>query len=101
MVQQPAGDDYVTATGENHTVREFAELAFSFAGLDYQDYVVIDPQLHRPLEVNVLVGDASKAKEKLGWSHSVGFEDLVREMVSADLESLGCGEHLRAGVPAG
>ena len=98
MLQQPSGDDYVIATGENHSVREFAELAFSFAGMDYQDYVVIDPQLHRPLEVNVLIGDPSKAKEKLGWTHGVGFQDLVREMLSADLELLGCGGHLRAGV---
>ena len=101
MLQQPSGDDYVVATGENHTVREFAELAFSFAGLNYQDYVVIDPQLHRPLEVNALVGDASKAKEKLGWAHTLGFENLVREMVSADLELLGCAEHPRVGATAG
>ena len=101
MLQQPSGDDYVVATGENHTVREFAELAFSFAGLNYQDYVVIDPQLHRPLEVNALVGDASKAKEKLGWTHTLGFENLVREMVSADLELLGCAEHPRVGATAG
>ena len=101
MLQRPSGDDYVIATGESHAVREFAELAFSVAGLNYQDHVVIDPELHRPLEVNELVGDASKARGKLGWTHAVGFEDLVREMVSADLERLGCTGHLRAGVAAG
>ena len=65
MLQQPEPDDYVIATGETHSVREFAELAFSVAGLDYRDYVVIDPALYRPAEVTLLLGDASKASEKL------------------------------------
>jgi len=85
MLQQPEPDDYVIATGENHTVREFAELAFSFAGLDYRDYVVPDPSLHRPAEVNALLGDCSKAKARLGWDYRLTFEDLVREMVHSDL----------------
>ncbi|MEN6607508.1 MAG: GDP-mannose 4,6-dehydratase [Bryobacteraceae bacterium] len=84
MLQQPEPDDYVVATGETHSVREFAELAFAYAGLDYRDYVTPDPDLYRPAEVTVLMGDASKASEKLGWRHRIGFQELVREMVEAD-----------------
>jgi GDPmannose 4,6-dehydratase len=84
MVQQPTPDDYVIATGEDHSVREFVDLAFSHAGLDYREYVKADPQHFRPAEVNVLRGDASKARESFGWSHRVGFAELVREMVDAD-----------------
>ena len=73
MLQQPTPDDYVIATGETHSVREFAELAFSYAGLDYRDYVSPDPALHRPAEVNLLLGDASKAKAKLGWQFKIRF----------------------------
>jgi len=89
MLQQPEPDDYVIATGETHTVREFAELAFSHAGLDYKDYVVTDPTLFRPAEVNLLLGDHTKARMKLGWNPSVTFEALVREMVEADCRALG------------
>jgi GDPmannose 4,6-dehydratase len=89
MLQQPEPDDYVIATGENHSVREFAELAFSIAGLDYRDYVVPDPALHRPAEVNALLGDCSKAKAKLGWDYRIPFEELVREMVESDCRLLG------------
>ena len=89
MLQQPEPDDYVVATGEPHSVREFAELAFSFAGLDYRDYVTSDPALHRPAEVNMLAGDATKARQKLGWRGTVAFRDLVREMVEADCRALG------------
>ena len=89
MLQQPEPDDYVIATGETHSVREFAELAFSFAGLDYRDYVVTDQALHRPAEVNLLLGDASKAKQRLGWDYRVRFEDLVREMVESDCRLAG------------
>jgi GDPmannose 4,6-dehydratase len=89
MLQQPTPDDYVIATGETHSVREFAELAFSHAGLDYRDYVSPDPALHRPAEVNLLLGDASKAKAKLGWQFKIRFEELVREMVEADCRALG------------
>jgi GDPmannose 4,6-dehydratase len=96
MLQQEQPDDYVIATGENHTVREFAEMAFALVGLDYRDYVTVDPELYRPAEVNVLLGDASRAREKLGWSHRIGLEELVREMVEADCRLLGV--EAKAGV---
>ena len=89
MLQQDAPDDYVIATGETHTVMEFAELAFAHVGLNWRDYVVPDPDLFRPAEVNLLQGDASKARTKLGWTHRIGFEELVREMVEADCRMLG------------
>lgn len=88
MLQQDEPDDYVIATGEQHTVREFADAAFSYLGLDYRDYVVIDPQLLRPADVETLLGDATKAKRKLGWSCQTTFQDLVREMVEADLRAI-------------
>ena len=88
MLQQDEPDDYVIATGEQHTVREFAEAAFSHVGLDYRNHVVLDPQLLRPAEVELLLGDASKAKRKLGWSCEIRFKDLVQEMVEADLRAL-------------
>lgn len=86
MLQQDIPDDYVIATNETHTVKEFVEVAFNKVGLNWEDYVHIDPQLFRPAEVNVLLGDASKAKEKLGWSPRVSFEQLVHMMVEADLK---------------
>ena len=89
MLQQDQPDDYVIATGETHTVREFVEMAFALAGLDYRDYVKGDPDLFRPAEVNVLQGDASYAREKLGWSHGIAFGALVREMVESDRRLLG------------
>jgi len=89
MLQQSEPDDYVVATGETHSVREFAELAFSIAGLDFRDYVVTDQTLHRPAEVTLLLGDAAKAREKFGWSYHIRFEDLVREMVESDCRALG------------
>jgi GDPmannose 4,6-dehydratase len=88
MLQQKEADDYVIATGEQHTVREFAEAAFAHVGLDYRDHVVLDPQLLRPAEVELLLGDATKAKRKLGWSCRVKFKELVQEMVEADLRFL-------------
>jgi GDPmannose 4,6-dehydratase len=96
MLQQPEPDDYVIATGQTHTVREFAELAFAHAGLDYRDYVMPDADLFRPAEVNILQGDASKARQKLGWEHRIGFEALVREMVEADCRALGVEPKARA-----
>jgi len=96
MLQQAEPDDYVIATGATHTVREFAELAFAHAGLDYRDYVAPDPDLFRPAEVNILQGDASKARKKLGWEHRIGFETLVREMVEADCRALGVEPRARA-----
>ncbi|MEO8372758.1 MAG: GDP-mannose 4,6-dehydratase [Candidatus Solibacter sp.] len=89
MLQQPDPDDYVVATGECHSVREFVEIAFSHAGLDYNNYVVIDPQIYRSAESILLQGDASKARRVLGWAPTVKFEDLVREMVDADCRLLG------------
>jgi GDPmannose 4,6-dehydratase len=87
MLQQPMPDDYVIATGETHTVREFAEAAFAQVGLDYRQYVVEDKQLIRPAEVNILQGDAAKAQRVLGWTPTVRFQALVQEMVSADCEA--------------
>jgi GDPmannose 4,6-dehydratase len=89
MLQQPTPDDYVVATGEMHTVREFVELAFAVAGMDYEKYVVVDSSLYRPSEVNVLQGNAAKARTKLGWTHKVGFEKLIRQMVFNDLRVFG------------
>jgi GDPmannose 4,6-dehydratase len=89
MLQQPQPDDYVIGTGECHSVREFVELAFAHVGLDYTRYLTTDPELHRPAEVNLLKGDASKARQVLGWTHRVKFADLVREMVDEDCRALG------------
>ncbi|MRG92552.1 GDP-mannose 4,6-dehydratase [Polyangium spumosum] len=86
MLQQDQADDYVIGTGETHSVREFLELAFGHAGLDWQEYVRIDPKYFRPAEVDVLLADPTKAKEKLGWAPKVTFPELVRRMVDADLE---------------
>jgi GDPmannose 4,6-dehydratase len=86
MLQQDKADDYVIATGETHSVREFLEAAFSLVGLDYREYVVVDPRLYRPAEVNALLGDSSKARARVGWSYSRSFVELVQEMVTADLE---------------
>jgi GDPmannose 4,6-dehydratase len=86
MLQQDRPDDYCVATGESHSVREFLEAAFEYVGLDYSQYVVLDPILHRPAEVNVLRGDCSKARERLGWRHSTNLVSLVHGMVDADLE---------------
>ncbi|NUP10442.1 MAG: GDP-mannose 4,6-dehydratase [Polyangiaceae bacterium] len=86
MLQQPEPDDFVIGTGETHTVREFAERAFGLAGLDYQDFVRLDPRYLRPAEVDILLADASKASRVLGWTPTVSFDGLVREMVEHDLE---------------
>jgi GDPmannose 4,6-dehydratase len=86
MLQQSEPDDYVIATGEQHSVREWVELAFSHVGLDWTQHVVIDPALYRPAEVNTLRGDASKARQRLGWQPTVTFRELVTMMVDADLE---------------
>jgi GDPmannose 4,6-dehydratase len=85
MLQQEKGDDYVVATGETHSVREFLEEAFSYAKLNYQDYVEFDQKYVRPSEVELLLGDSSKAKEKLGWQPKVKFKELVKLMVDEDL----------------
>jgi GDPmannose 4,6-dehydratase len=89
MLRQSAPDDYVVATGKEHSVRQFCEIAFSYLGLNYQDYVVANnPYDLRPSEVDHLVGDASKARAKLGWAPTVTFEEMVRMMVDADLTAL-------------
>jgi GDPmannose 4,6-dehydratase len=88
MLQQDEPSDYVVATGEEHSVREFAEIAFEHAGLDWERYVVTDPAFLRPAEVDHLVGDASKARAALGWQPKVSFRELVEMMVDADLERL-------------
>ncbi len=87
MLQAPKPDDYVVATGETHSVREFCEVAFAEANLDYRDHVVVDERFYRPAEVDLLIGDASKAKRVLGWEPKTTFRDLVREMVREDLRS--------------
>jgi GDPmannose 4,6-dehydratase len=88
MLQQPQPDDYVIATGETHSVREFLEAAFGCVGLDWKKYVDQDPRYLRPAEVDLLLGDASKAKRQLGWSPKTKFHDLVRLMVDADVQLL-------------
>jgi GDPmannose 4,6-dehydratase len=89
MLQQERPDDYVVATGETHSVREFLEEAFSYVGLRWQDHVKVDPKYFRPAEVDVLLGDAGKARAKLGWAPRVSFKELVRLMVDADMEGGG------------
>jgi GDPmannose 4,6-dehydratase len=96
MLQQDEPADYVIATGEEHSVQEFVEIAFEHAGLDWQRHVVTDPVFLRPAEVDHLVGDASKAREQLGWEPKISFRELVTTMVDADLELLSSG----AGQPA-
>jgi GDPmannose 4,6-dehydratase len=88
MLQQDEPDDYVIATGRTHSVQELCEVAFGYLDLDWRQYVVSDPQFFRPAEVDLLVGDASKAQAKLSWEPSVSFEDLIRLMVDADLKAL-------------
>lgn len=86
MLQQDQPEDYVIATGETHSVREFCELAFGCVGLDYRDYVVIDQRFMRPAEVDLLIGDSTKARQKLGWQPRTTFPELVQMMVEADLQ---------------
>ncbi|SVD49894.1 uncharacterized protein METZ01_LOCUS402748, partial [marine metagenome] len=88
MLQQEAPDDFVICTGETHSVREFCELAFGRAGLDYEDHVVVDERFFRPAEVDLLVGDAAKAETQLGWRPRTRFNQLVEMMVDHDLETL-------------
>ena len=86
MLQQDKADDFVVASGETHSVRKFLEIAFSHVGLNYEDYVVIDPEFIRPAEVELLLGNPAKAKQKLGWQPKVSFEQLVTMMVDADMD---------------
>ena len=86
MLQQEKPEDYVVATGETHSVREFLQIAFSHVGLNYEDYVVIDPEFIRPAEVDLLLGNPTKARTQMGWKPEVSFEQLVQMMVDADME---------------
>ena len=86
MLQQDSPDDYVVATGESHSVREFLDLAASFARVNWKSCIETDPRYFRPTEVDVLQGDASKARQVLGWQPEISFEELVRSMVEHDLE---------------
>ncbi len=86
MLQQPKGDDYVVATGETHSVKEFLEIAFGLVGKKYENHVRLDPKYLRPTEVDLLIGDSSKARQKLNWKPKVCFAELVKLMVTADLE---------------
>ena len=88
MLQQPKPDDYVIGTGATHTVQEFVEIAFDYLDLDWRRFVVVDPQLYRPAEVDLLLGDATKARHTLGWQPEVTFHELVRMMVDADVNLL-------------
>jgi GDPmannose 4,6-dehydratase len=88
MLAQDEPDDYVVATGETHSVREFCEVAFGHLGLNWEDHVVVDEAFYRPAEVDLLVGDATKARTTLGWTPEVGFQDLVMMMVDADMDLL-------------
>jgi len=88
MLQQDEPDDYVISTGETHSVRELCEVAFGRMGLNWQDYVVVDQKFYRPAEVDMLIGDASKAKNELNWQPAVGFKMLIEMMVDADLQAI-------------
>lgn len=86
MLQQDKPDDFVIATGETHTVKEFVEIAFQHVGLNWQDFVIHDPKFFRPAEVDSLLGDSGKAKKLSGWKPKISFEQLVKLMVENDLE---------------
>lgn len=88
MLQQGRADDYVVGTGQTHTVEEFVEIAFRHVGLNWRNHVVIDPQFYRPAEVDLLLADPSKARQKLKWTPEVGFEELVTMMVDSDVAAL-------------
>ena len=89
MMQQEQPDDYVIATGESHSVREFLEEAFSYTNLRWQDHIKIDKNLFRPAETDLLIGDASKAKEMLGWEPKTKFKNLVRILLQEDCKAVG------------
>ncbi|NNN07257.1 MAG: NAD-dependent epimerase/dehydratase family protein, partial [Elusimicrobia bacterium] len=93
MLQQKTPDDYVVATGESRTVREFVEAAFGHVGLNWKKHVRIDPRYYRPTEVSYLLGDASKARRKLKWTPKIKFADLVRLMVDAEVAALSVAPH--------
>jgi len=88
MLQQAEPEDFVLATGETHSVKEFVERAFAHVGLDWRRYVEVDPQYYRPTEIDRLEGDASRARDRLGWTPRIKFRDLVKIMVDADVQLL-------------
>ena len=94
MLQQDQPDDYVIATGQTRSVREFCEAVFGYLGLDWRKYVTVDPRYFRPTEVDLLCGDATKAREKLGWRPRTTFDELVRIMTDADMALLKQTHHL-------
>jgi GDPmannose 4,6-dehydratase len=96
ILQQPEPEDFVLATGKTHSIRELLEVAFGVAGLNWEQYVEIDPKLLRPAEVDFLCGDATKAREKLGWEPKVTFEELIKMMVEADLQAVQKGKNTLA-----
>jgi GDPmannose 4,6-dehydratase len=98
MLQQDRADDFVVATGETHSVKNLVEVAFGHVGLDWQKHVRLDPRFLRPAEVDLLVGDASKARTTLGWKPEVDFRALITMMVDADLERLRRAPSIPAGV---
>jgi GDPmannose 4,6-dehydratase len=89
MLQQERAEDYVIGTGETHSVKEFLEEVFNYAGLDWKEYVDIDPRYFRPTEVELLLADSSKARKELGWSPRITFKELVKIMVDSDMELAG------------
>ena len=91
MLQQDSPDDYVICTGETHTVQRLCEVAFGAADLDWEQYVKVDEKFYRPAEVELLIGDASKAEEKLSWKPKISFEQLIAEMVESDVEAVAKG----------
>ncbi len=95
MLQQPKGDDYVVATNKTWSVKDFLERAFKIVGLNWQDYVEIDPRYFRPTEVDLLIGDYAKAKKQLGWEPKTSFDDLVKQMVLSDLQAEGAADKAR------
>jgi GDPmannose 4,6-dehydratase len=96
MLQQEKPDDYVVATNETHSIREFLDVAFGHAGMDWKKYVEIDPRYYRPAEVDLLIGDYSKAKKQLGWEPKTKFVDLAKLMVDADIKLLD--DHLKGRI---
>jgi GDPmannose 4,6-dehydratase len=97
MLQQDKPDDYVIATNETHSIREFLDIAFNHLNLDWHDFVEFDPRYLRPAEVELLIGDSTKARQQLGWEPSVTFEQLVHLMVDADIEALKKAQQLGIG----
>ena len=93
MLQQNEPEDFVVATGQSHSVEEFLDAAFSYVGLNFEDYLVIDKNLYRPSEVKILQGDATKARQKLRWSNTCSFDDLVKDMVDGDLDWYSTAQH--------